>query len=311
MFLTLLASCLFLRLVINLYFYFTSRAYCYKAKDSHDAWAVVTGCTDGIGFEFALQLAQKGYKLLLLSRDEEKLQRTMQEICSKLPSSCQNFSIMTHCCDFSKLDIYDDIEKFLNIRERNIEILVNNVGVAMAYPDYFINSKENTTNLNERIINVNLIATTRMIELVLPSMIKQAKGLILNVSSFSTRYPNATLATYASTKAYVQHLSLTLAEEYRSKNVLVYCLSPSFISTKMVRYMSTNWYVPNAQQYVRSALDQVKWTHHAESTGYWSHDLIDYLLKFLALVIGESIITRVSHWHLLNMRKQYLSRKTV
>lgn len=237
--------------------------------------------------------------------------RTKETILAQLSSSKQHVSIETHCCDFSKLNIYDGIERFLKAGERKIDILVNNVGVAMAHPDYFINNQENTTKLNERIINVNLIATTRMIELILPSMVARSSGLILNVSSFSARRPNATLATYGSTKAYVYHLSLTLAEEYRANNVLVYCLSPSFISTKMVRYMATNWYVPNAEQYVRSALDKVSWTHHAESTGYWSHQLVDYLLQLLTWVVGEATISRVSHWELLRLRKQYLSRKKV
>lgn len=77
----------------------------YEWSGGPDVWAVVTGATDGIGLEFARQLAAKDYNLLLLSRSQEKLNRVNHEITCQYP----NCEVRVLAVDFSRTDIYEQV----------------------------------------------------------------------------------------------------------------------------------------------------------------------------------------------------------
>ena len=159
-----------------------------------NTWAVVTGATDGIGLEFARQLAGKGYNLLLLSRSPEKLNRVKNEI-KEQHNKCE---VRVLAIDFTSTEIYDRIEEeFKQLEE--IHVLVNNVGMVNEKPQYFAKFPK----LNEFIsdlINVNIIACTRLCALVLPRMEVKGRGIIINISSISGIYPIPFASLYSSTK---------------------------------------------------------------------------------------------------------------
>ncbi|CAG2181025.1 unnamed protein product, partial [Oppiella nova] len=138
-------------------------------------WAVVTGCTDGIGLEYARQLASKGYNLLLISRNPNKLAKVGHEIESTYRCRCRVLTI-----DFSLTDIYDAIEKeFKRLEEMDeeIHVLVNNVSICYPKerPEYFTEIP-NLSQFIESIINVNINACTRLTALVLPRMVAKGRG---------------------------------------------------------------------------------------------------------------------------------------
>ena len=157
-------------------------------------WAVVTGSSDGIGFEFARQLAIKGYHLMLISRNEHKLNDAKQKILSEVNNSIQ---IRTLAVDFTSLDIYEKIDDFLNVHANEIYILANNVGTNYLYPNYFTNE---STKEHLDLLLVNVIAATRMHELVLPSMLIKRRGLVLNVSSITGRQLFSLNSIYSASK---------------------------------------------------------------------------------------------------------------
>lgn len=156
-------------------------------------WAVVTGSTDGLGFEFARQLAQKGYNLIMISRNEEKLLMKKELILKQFPS----IQIEILAIDFQYLDVYEKIEKFLQKYLDNIFILVNNVGF-FEIPGHFFYQESN--EFHQRMMNVNVISTIRMTELILPKMIEKRRGLIINVSSIMSHFPGYQHSMYAATK---------------------------------------------------------------------------------------------------------------
>ncbi|XP_053935070.1 inactive hydroxysteroid dehydrogenase-like protein 1 [Cuculus canorus] len=154
-------------------------------------WAVITGSTDGIGKAYAEELAKRGVNIILISRNKEKL----EALCKSI-SETYKVETLFIVADFSKgREPYSAIKEAL--KDTEIGILVNNVGIFYPYPDYF-------TNLSEDIlwdmININIASANMMTHIVLPGMVKKKKGAIVNVSSASCCQPTPMLAAYGASK---------------------------------------------------------------------------------------------------------------
>ena len=166
-------------------------------------YAIITGATDGIGLEFAKQLAQRGYNLLLLSRRQEKLTSVAEQIAHQ---TIHPIEIDFLAVDFSRTDIYELIERKLDTLKGTIRILVNNVGVSHSSPEYFT---EYPKGFHQQLINVNIVSLTSMSEMVLRIMCQNRKvkgqrsprGIVINVSSLAGAYGGAPLmSTYSACK---------------------------------------------------------------------------------------------------------------
>lgn len=229
---------------------------------SFGSWAVVTGSTDGIGRAYAEQLAQQGLNIVLISRSAEKLAIVAKEIESKS-------SVKTKCIavDFSNgWGISKAVEE--GLKDLDIAILVNNVGMSLEHPMYFTEADEKVL---EGIITVNCHSVTLMTKLVLPSMLEKRKGAVVNISSVSGVRCVPLLAVYSASKAYVESFSGGLAEECRSKGVIIQCIAPGFVATKMSKIRKATAIAPYPDSYVKSALATVGVAAH--SFGYFAHGL--------------------------------------
>ncbi|KAH9403867.1 hypothetical protein TYRP_014378 [Tyrophagus putrescentiae] len=160
-------------------------------------WAVVTGASDGIGLEYSRQLAEKGYNILLLSRTESKLKGVAEEIQKTYPQ-CEKIDFLA--VDFSRLDIYEEIGAKLNSLEGQVKVLVNNVGIMPALPEYF--HLQAPPGYHQRLINVNISAATNML-----------------------------------TKIYMDYLSKALATEYEDEHIYVQSVTPGMVDTNMASQM--------------------------------------------------------------------------
>ncbi|KAK3738848.1 hypothetical protein QZH41_015062, partial [Actinostola sp. cb2023] len=178
---------------------------------SFGSWAVVTGCTDGIGKSFAYQLAKEGINLVLISRTKEKLQSLETEIQSV-------YKVETKIIE---MDFSNGAEKYEGMEEKlaglDIGILINNVGVSH-YPEFFTNmSRENVWKM----LNVNDLSVIMMTHMILPGMVSRRKGVVMNVSSRAGLEPMPLLSVYSSSKAFVDFFSECLAAEYADKGIIV------------------------------------------------------------------------------------------
>lgn len=178
-------------------------------KKSYGSWAVITGCTDGIGKAFAFQLAQKGLNLILVGRNSEKLKEVSAAIRSE---TANRLMIKLVVVDFSSSSSDDDdgrrrrrsccwVDEFEKaIKGLDIGILINNVGVT--YPAArFFHEVEEEVWMN--VVRVNLVGTTLVTKAVLPRMLEKKRGAIVNLGSgASIVVPSHPLyAIYAATKA--------------------------------------------------------------------------------------------------------------
>ncbi|XP_073911665.1 inactive hydroxysteroid dehydrogenase-like protein 1 isoform X3 [Castor canadensis] len=229
-------------------------------------WAVVSGATDGIGKAYAEELASQGLNITLISRNEEKLQMVARHIAD-------TYKVETDVivADFSQgREIYAPIREAL--RDKEIGILVNNVGVFYPHPQYF-------TQLSEDklwdIVNVNIAAASLMVHIVLPGMVERKKGAIVTISSGSCCKPTPQLAAFSASKAYLDHFSRALQYEYASKGIFVQSLIPFYVATNMTAPSSflhrCPWLVPSPRVYAHHAVSTLGISKR--TTGYWSHSI--------------------------------------
>ncbi|XP_074593547.1 very-long-chain 3-oxoacyl-CoA reductase-A-like [Brevipalpus obovatus] len=245
----------------------------FKFEPTSDSWAIVTGSTDGIGLEYSKKLAEKGFHLLLISRNQKKLDRVRKEILEEYPSCPE---IVNLAFDFQNLD-YAPIEAAI-ANLPSIDILVNNVGHADWAPDYFTNI-EPWEEL-EKTIRINIFSMTRLSYIVIPRMEVRRKGIIVNISSFSALVPTPCLAVYGATKSYMDYLSRALSVECHSKGIIIQSVLPQFVSTNMSQ-MKPGFGVPDAKTYVDASFKTIG--YETRTSGYWNHRFKAVVVKIIAL----------------------------
>ncbi|KAK8747322.1 hypothetical protein OTU49_016747, partial [Cherax quadricarinatus] len=252
--------------------HFWSRLWDKRLVETYGKWAVVTGCTDGIGKEYAKELAKRGMNIVLISRSLDKLQKVSDEIV-------QEYKVQTEIVQKNFLDgrpIYEDIRK--RLQDKEIGILVNNVGMNSSTLMEFIHLSEKDI---WSFINVNVASVPGMTNLVLPGMLSRRKGAIINIGSISGLYPVALAGMYTATKAFVDHFSQSLDWEYRDSGITVQTVLPSYVSTNMITVYDTfrkpGIFVPTASTFVSNAIHTLGYARR--TTGYWAHGLQIYMLE--------------------------------
>lgn len=235
---------------------------------------MVTGASDGLGKEFASQLAGKGFNLILASRTQSKLDDVAKAIKSKFTST----QVETLAIDFSK-PADGDYKRLTNLLSgKRVAILVNNVGQSHSIPVPFA---ETDRQEMDSIININCHATLRVTQLVLPQMLPNKKGLILTMGSFGGLTPTPLLATYSGSKAFLQHWSNALASELADKGITVHFVQAYLVTSAMSKIKRASLIVPSEKTFVTSALNKIGRTggsvgYSYSGSPYWSHALVAF-----------------------------------
>ncbi|XP_014670468.1 PREDICTED: inactive hydroxysteroid dehydrogenase-like protein 1 [Priapulus caudatus] len=228
-------------------------------------WAAVTGCTSGIGREYATELARQGFNLVLLNRPG-RLDRVAQSI-----EETYDVRVIVIKADFSRgPGVYEEIAA--QLRHLEVDVLVNNVGVMYDYPMPFADVPANKL---WELVNVNVAAATMMTHLLLPGMLARRRGAVVNVASASAYMPTPHVAVYSATKSYVDFLSRALRHECRGSGVVVQTLVPFYVATRMTRYAESIarpcLTIPSACDFAVGAARTLGVAAH--TTGYWCHSL--------------------------------------
>lgn len=182
--------------------------------------AVITGATSGIGAEFARQLAEKGYDLIITGRREE----VIGELAEKLKS---RFKIKVDII-LTELSEEAGVKKLIEHIQGidNLELLINNAGFGLN--KFFSRSDiEWQVKMN----HVHTDASIRLIYAVLPQMIRQKKGYIINVASVAGLCPVVRDVVYCGSKAFLINFSRALDMEVKGQGVHIQALCPGFTRT--------------------------------------------------------------------------------
>ncbi|XP_032874671.1 testosterone 17-beta-dehydrogenase 3 [Amblyraja radiata] len=194
-----------------------------------------------------LQLAKRGLNIVLISRSYEKLQKVADEIEQ---ATGRNVKIIQ--ANFSNTDIYQHIEE--NLRGLEVGILINNVGIIQEpNPCRFLEMNDMDKTIND-MIAVNVVSVVKMTQLVLPMMKDRQKGLILNISSGVANIPCPFFSLYSSTKIFIERFSRGCQAEYGSKNIIIQCLMPFGVVTKLSK-CKPGMNTETAEEFARKSLD--------------------------------------------------------
>uniref|UniRef100_A0A914H1H1 Steroid dehydrogenase n=1 Tax=Globodera rostochiensis TaxID=31243 RepID=A0A914H1H1_GLORO len=229
------------------------------------SWTVITGCTDGIGRAYLEELvATKGIrKLFLIARNSTKL----ESLSSYLKETYEGCEIKTAIFDFEK----DDFEQMpYELQSLEVGILINCAGTA---PDRVANFANLPIGLSSAILRVNLLSCVKMIELILPGMLKRDRGIIVNFSSITGWRPLPYMSTYPASKAAISFFTDSLGDEFAHTNVKIQCLFPLLVATKLTQYASedANLFVLDTKSYARQAVNIIG--NYRISTGCFVHDM--------------------------------------
>ena len=191
--------------------------------------ALITGASSGIGRDMARVLAKKGYNLVLVARNEQKLNELAEELRKENNIETQIISM-----DLSIEQNCKDLHKSV----KDVDILINNAGFGDC-------GNFTHTDLNKELtmIKTNIIAYHILTKLYLVDMKAKNSGKILNVASIAGFMPGPLMATYYSSKAYVVRLSEAIREELRRKNsnVKLSILCPGPVNTNFNNVADVNF----------------------------------------------------------------------
>ena len=182
--------------------------------------ALVTGAAVGIGRATALQLAERGADVILLDINEEKLNAVKAE-CAALGRDAQSF-----VCDISDEAKVNDVIAAAMAHFGRIDILVNNAALWREFTPFTELSAEKW----HLFFNINVFGTVYVTRAVLPAMLAQGFGRVINVASVAGVYGNGNMTAYSATKGAVISLTKALAKEVADKGVTVNAVSPGSVS---------------------------------------------------------------------------------
>jgi 17beta-estradiol 17-dehydrogenase / very-long-chain 3-oxoacyl-CoA reductase len=182
-------------------------------------------------------------------------------------------------------EIYDKIKE--RIQGKEIGILVNNVGMAQASPDYFLSMPDREKFIQD-LIQCNIMSVPMMCSVVMPQMVQRKKGLIINISSLSALVPTPLMSVYAATKAFVHKFSEDLSKEYENQGIVVQSVLPGPVATNMTKLKKGSWMAPKANVYVESVIQKVGIAFYA--VGYYPHIILQQVTNFLNFVAPTFLI---------------------
>lgn len=186
--------------------------------------ALITGAGKGIGKAVALALAAEGTNLILLARTKSDLEKLADEI---KPFGVKTLIVTADIADIKSVNeaVGKAIAEF-----KTIDILINNAGIGK-----FGKFMELTPEEFEQIIKVNLMGVYYATRAVLPGMIDQQSGDIVNISSTAGLKGAALTSAYSASKFAVIGLTESLMQEVRKHNIRVTALTPSTVATNMAK----------------------------------------------------------------------------
>ncbi|MCI8655309.1 MAG: 3-oxoacyl-[acyl-carrier-protein] reductase [Clostridia bacterium] len=196
---------------------------------SENKVALITGGTRGIGKAIAKRFAKEGYNLIInYVSDKTDLKKVEEEI--KDENEIEITFIKTDVTNMQ--DCESMVKKAIEINGK-IDVLVNNAGITK--DNLLMRMSEEDF---DRVIEVNLKGTFNVTKNVIPYMMKQRKGRIVNISSVVGVSGNAGQCNYSASKAGIIGFTKSIAKELASRNILANAIAPGFIETDMTSVLT-------------------------------------------------------------------------
>ena len=193
--------------------------------DLKNRTAIITGGAQGFGLDIAKKFLDFGANVIIWDIDKKELEKASKEI--------NNDKLSFNIVDVSS---FNDVEKTANLitKSTKIDILINNAGITGSTAELW-NYDVKEWN---KIIEINLMGTFNCCKSIVPNMIKNNYGRIVNIASVSGKDGNANASAYSSAKAGVLGLTKSLGKELADKNIAVNAVTPAGAKTRILDQMS-------------------------------------------------------------------------
>ncbi|UQY45775.1 SDR family NAD(P)-dependent oxidoreductase [Mixta hanseatica] len=182
--------------------------------------AVVTGASTGMGALYAARLARMGYDLIIVARNHNRLNQLAEHITTD-----SGRSVEVVAADLADLTQLAAVEEKLR-QDASITLLVNNAGIGTHLPLLQSEADKMTA-----MINLNVIALTRLTYAVVPGFVARGHGAIINIASIVSIAPELLNGVYGASKAYVLAFSQSLHHELADKGIQVQAVLPGATAT--------------------------------------------------------------------------------
>ena len=187
--------------------------------------AVITGGAQGFGFDIARRFLSSGAKVIIWDNDPDTLKRSVKEL--------NNTNLTSNVIDVSK---FEEVENCTNeiLKNSKIDILINNAGITGPTAPLW----EYDLKKWKKVVDINLIGTFNCCKAIVPNMIKNNYGRIVNVASVAGKDGNANASAYSAGKAGAIGLTKSLGKELADKDIAVNAVTPAGAKTRILDQMT-------------------------------------------------------------------------
>ena len=187
--------------------------------------AVITGGAQGFGFDIARRFLNSGAKVIIWDNDPDTLKKSVKEL--------KNTNLTSNVIDVSK---FEEVENCTNeiVKNSKIDILINNAGITGPTAPLWEYDLEKW----KKVVDINLMGTFNCCRAIVPDMIKNNYGRIVNVASVAGKDGNANASAYSAGKAGAIGLTKSLDKELADKNKAVNAVTPAGARTRILDQMT-------------------------------------------------------------------------
>ena len=193
--------------------------------DFKNRTAIITGGAQGFGLDIAKRFLYSGAKVIIWDIDPQMIEKSVKDI--------KNPNLSSNIVDVSN---YNQVEKCVKeiIKNTNIDILINNAGITGPTSTLW----EYDIEMWRKIVDVNLMGTFNCCRAIVPNMIKNNYGRIVNVASVAGKDGNSNASAYSAGKAGAIGLTKSLGKELADKNIAVNAVTPAGAKTRILDQMT-------------------------------------------------------------------------
>ena len=193
--------------------------------DLKNRTAIITGGVQGFGFNIAKKFLNSGANVIIWDLDEKKLQSVSKKI--------NNPKLSYNVVDISNFEKVNNVVLEIN-KSSKIDILINNAGITGPTTELWNYSLDDWN----KVVEINLNGTFNCCKSIVPNMIKNNYGRIVNIASVAGKEGNANASAYRASKAAVIGLTKALGKDLAKKNIAVNAITPAGAKTRILDQMS-------------------------------------------------------------------------
>lgn len=244
--------------------------------------ALITGASSGLGEAYALELADRGAKVILVARRADRLRELADRISAKHGILAATVLPM----DLSRKDAASSLAKILKGRNYQIDILINNAGFGQAVQ--FIDEDPQSV-IDELTVNVGTLV--ELTHAFLPDMVERKEGVVVNIASTAAFQSLPYMAVYGATKAFVLSFTEALWGEYRKTGVKILAVCPGPTATE---FFDANGNSPALGRFIRKSDDVIATTFRELSKPKQRASVVDGSLNKITANLSRFFTRRFS-----------------